>query len=99
LKLSENMLNFLGYLFEGDEVNSHEHWCPAWDAVALAYPFGIASAVENKLIEEFIWDGPGYRLTDRGKAIGKLGEDMRKYSGVKSGFIRHAQLLLDTDIL
>jgi hypothetical protein len=88
MKLSENMLNFLGYAVEEKGFVSKDM------AVGLAYPFGVASAVKNGLIEphSYTWEGhfaspipgvpsrgsvEGYQLTERGRALGEIGKRMR----------------------
>lgn len=95
MKLSMNMLDFLGYLGEGDA-----HWCDRRTAVALAYPFGIKSALKNGLIEDRVWrldlpDDPakicpglpygrsfdGYGLTALGRELAAVGKEMRAAGG------------------
>lgn len=85
MKLSDNMLNFLGYLAE-----KPSGWCSTKMAIGLAYPFGVKAAVKNGLIEPSIFtlertnfDLPplpgfpygasceGYRLTERGRTVGE----------------------------
>lgn len=84
MKLSANMLNFLGYL--ADDQAMLGHWVERRDAIALAYPFGIASALKNGLIVEadytipFPKEGrdwlPGcpYGLTESGFKLTDLGK-------------------------
>lgn len=111
MKLSQNMLNFLGYMHENSE-RWKDYGCERSEAIALAYPFGVASAIKNGLITE-VWSDHFF-LTKKGEVIGKLGAAMRnlkpkgvwpisKIPGIRFipdfGFVNHAQLLLDSGIL
>lgn len=70
MKLSENMLNFLGYAVEqGGFVTRRE-------AVGLAYTLGITSALNNGLIEASTTRF-GYVLTERGRELGEIGVRLR----------------------
>lgn len=91
MKLSANMLNFLGYMY----ADRPHAWCDHREAVGLAYPFGVKSALKNGLIEPATftleppvgippipgapygktWDG--YRLTVLGRKLGAIGARMR----------------------
>jgi hypothetical protein len=91
MKLSENMMNFLGYLAENPP-----HWCDTPMAIGLAYPFGVKSAVNNGLIEP---RNAGFGLTELGKEIGSIGVEMRwvrpRIPGFHVPFVLEAQAVLN----
>jgi hypothetical protein len=65
------MLNFLGYAAEQAEKNL---LVPRRMAIALAYSFGIRSALKNGLIEEIDY---GFGLTDLGRELAVIGREQR----------------------
>lgn len=87
MKLSQNMLNFLGYLSEKDN-----KWCDYKMANGLAYELGIKAALKNGLIIE---KSHGYVLTQLGKEIGAIGKRMRQ-EGKDSVYVAMGQLILDS---
>ena len=73
MKLSETMLNFLGYMHEQEVIGRttvNDRIC-----VGLASFLGIRTAVLNGLIEEASFNS--YRLTDFGRQVGAIGRSMR----------------------
>lgn len=91
MKLSQTMLNFLGYM-ASDSLG----WCSYEMGVGLAYSLGIKAALKNKLIEEsaytielpkdpskFLPGCPygrtteGFMLTDLGRELAAIGVEMR----------------------
>jgi len=96
MKLSQNMLNFLGYMIEQEEgfglpVDTRT-------ATALAYPFGIQSATFNDLITES--GRRGFVLTEFGRQVAAIGRDMRRDTrpndlADRQDFVKRGQEIID----
>lgn len=92
MKLSENMLNFLGYTYETCEDGID--FIEAGFAVGLAYPLGIKSALDNGLIVqashtlkfpekgEPILPGCPYGRTFSGYRLTPLGVEIGRYGNL-----------------
>ena len=99
MKLSQNMLNFLGYMLEYEE--RFDLPLDTQTATALAYPFGIQSATFNGLITES--GRRSFALTEFGRQVGAIGHAMRRDTrpneqDARQTFVKRGQEIIDNTL-